>query len=151
WWGNLRFDALFTTELCELMADAGCVAVTGGLEVASPRVLELINKGITIPQVKQVTKNFSQAGIYVHAYLMYGFPTQTKKETIEGLEVVRGLFNEGCIQSAYWHRFACTVHSPVGKNPEKFKITLDNIPRPTEGLFALNEIPFFDKTRVDHN
>ena len=150
WWGNLRFDPQFTPEMCELMADAGCVAVTGGVEVANARILELINKGITLEQVARVSKNFSQAKIYVHAYLMYGFPTQTEQETIDGLEVVRQLFLYQYIQSAHWHRFACTVHSPVGKNPEKFGIQLLTLKPPKEGLFALNEIPFEDGTGIDH-
>lgn len=151
WWGNLRFDKQFTAELVELMKDAGCVAVTGGLEVASPRILDLINKGITIEQVTEVTKNFKDAGIYVHAYLMYGFPTQTKKETVESLEVVRGLFAKGCLHSAYWHRFVATAHSPVGMNPDKFNVRLRVPAVPSTGLFARNEIPFEDLAGVDHS
>ncbi len=151
WWGNLRFDKQFTPELVELMKDAGCVAVTGGLEVASPRILELINKGITIEQVREVTKTFKDAGIYVHAYLMYGFPTQTEKETVESLEVVRKLFADGCLHSAYWHRFVATAHSPVGMNPDKFKVKLHVPAVPQSGLFARNEVPFEDLTGVDHS
>jgi len=151
WWGNLRFDKQFTTELVELMKDAGCVAVTGGLEVASPRILKLINKGITIEQVREVTKTFKDAGIYVHAYLMYGFPSQTEKETIESLEVVRKLFADGCLHSAYWHRFVATAHSPVGMSPEKFQVELRQPKIPPYGLFARNEIPFNDLRGVDHS
>lgn len=151
WWGNLRFDKQFTRELVELMKDAGCVAVTGGLEVASPRILKLINKGITIEQVREVTKTFKDAGIYVHAYLMYGFPSQTEKETIESLEVVRKLFADGCLHSAYWHRFVATAHSPVGMNPEKFQIELRYPKIPSYGLFARNEIPFSDLKGADHS
>ncbi|GIL17359.1 MAG: radical SAM protein [Oligoflexia bacterium] len=151
WWGNLRFDIQFDQATVELMRDAGCIAVTGGLEVASPRLLKLINKGVTIDQVAEVTHRFTQAGIYVHAYLMYGFPSQTKEETIESLEVVRQLFVNGCIHSAHWHRFLCTIHSPIGKNPEKFGIQL--LPRavPKEGLFSQNEIPFRDSIDIDHD
>ncbi|MBI2519163.1 MAG: radical SAM protein [Bdellovibrio sp.] len=150
WWGNLRFDPQFTLEMCELMADAGCVAVTGGVEVASERILEMINKGITLEQVACVSKNFSMAKIYVHAYLMYGFPTQTEQETIDSLEVVRQLFKHQYIQSAHWHRFACTAHSPVGKSPDKFGIQLLPVRHPKQGLFAFNEIPFQDDTGIDH-
>lgn len=150
WWGNLRFDTQFTPEVAQLMADAGCVAVTGGLEVASPRLLALINKGITLEQVARVTKNFKDAGIFVHAYLMYGFPTQTREETIESLEVVRRLFLEGSLDSAHWHRFLCTAHSPVGRDPKRFGIHLHELTSPEEGLFARYEIPFTDPRGVDH-
>jgi len=150
WWGNIRFEKTFTPELTKRMAKAGCIAVTGGLEVASPRILKLIQKGVTIEQVAKVTKSFFDAGIFVHAYLMYGFPTETTQETIDSLEVVRQLFENSCLQSAYWHRFSVTVHSPIGKNPENFGITLLPNPAPKEGIFAKNDIAFFDPTAVDH-
>ncbi len=150
YWGNIRFDTMFTKDVCTLLADAGCIAVTGGLEIASPRLLELTKKGVTIEQVAHVAKAFKDAGIYVHAYLMYGFPTQTVQETVDALEVVRQLFVNGCIDSAFWHRFVATVHSPVGKMPENFKIKTHYPKIPKEGLFAINEIPFTDPTPCDH-
>ena len=149
WWGNIRFDTFFTREVCELMARAGCVAVTGGLEVAEDRLLELMQKGVSVSQVARVTKNFTDAGIMVHAYLMYGFPTQTVKETVNALEYVRQLFAAGCLQSAYWHRFALTIHAPVFQSLEKLGITISkdwNISN-----FARNEIPFRDSTGVNHD
>ncbi len=148
WWGNLRFDKSFE-HIAELMADSGCIAVTGGLEVASPRILKMIDKGTTVEQVARATKAFSRHGIYVHAYLMYGFPTQTIEETVDSLEVVRQLFLNDCIQSAYWHRFMCTAHSPVGLNPDKFQISLHPIETPAKGLFAKNTVDFDDPTRPD--
>ena len=151
WWGNLRFDIQFDEELCKLMSEAGCVAVTGGLEVASPRLLKLINKGVSIQQVAQVTRLFKKHGIFVHAYLMYGFASQTVQETIDSLEVVRQLFVQGCLDSAYWHRFLTTVHSPVAKAPEKFGVVLAKSQAPSEGLFSEYEIPFTDSVQVDHD
>lgn len=151
WWGNIRFDKTFTPELTKLMKEAGCIAVTGGLEVASPRVLALINKGLTVEQVARVTRAFHQAGIFVHAYLMYGFPTQTAQETVDSLEVVRQLFAGECLQSGFWHRFSATVHSPVGKDPERFGITLREPRRPKHGRFAENDVGFDDPTGVDHD
>lgn len=151
WWGNLRFDTLFTPELAEMMADAGCVAVTGGLEVATPRLLKLINKGIEVEKVAHVTRAFKSAGIYVHAYLMYGFPTQTDQDTIDSLEIVRQLFFHQCLDSAFWHRFLATAHSPVGREPKKYGITLKPLSKPEKGLFAEYEIPFVDPTEAHHD
>ena len=115
WWGNIRFEKAFTPELCQLLADSGCIAVSGGLEVASDRLLALMEKGVSVAQVARVTRGFSDAGILVHAYLMYGFPTQTVQETVDALEYVRQLFEEGCIHSGFFHRFTCTVHSQIGR------------------------------------
>ncbi len=148
WWGNIRFEKTFTPELCQLLADAGCVAVSGGLEVASDRLLELMKKGVTVEQVARVTRAFTDAGIMVHAYLMYGFPTETAQDTVDALERVRQLFAAGCIQSAYWHRFAATAHSPIGLHPHQYGITLRP---PADITFAHNDVEFHDPTGADHD
>ncbi|HET7504961.1 MAG TPA: B12-binding domain-containing radical SAM protein [Kofleriaceae bacterium] len=148
WWGNVRFERAFTPELVELLARSGLVAVSGGLEVASDRLLALMKKGVTVEQVARVTRAFVDAGVMVHAYLMYGFPTQTAQDTIDALECVRQLFAEGCLQSAFWHRFTATVHSPVGRAPELFGIRLRPAPGPT---FARNDVAFDDPTGCDHD
>jgi len=148
WWGNIRFEKTFTEEKCQLLADSGCIAISGGLEVASDRLLKLMKKGVTVEQVAKVTKNFAEAGILVHAYLMYGFPTQTEQETVDSLERVRQLMLNGCFQSAYWHRFAATIHSPIGLHPEQYNIELianKNV------LFAENDIDYHDPVNTDHD
>lgn len=147
WWTNIRFEKSFTRDLCYLLKLSGCVAVSGGLEVASDRLLKLIDKGISVEQVAKVTRNFTEAGIMIHAYLMYGYPTQTIQETIDSMEMVRQLFEMGILQSGFWHQFAMTAHSPVGLNPEEFGVT----PIKQEILFANNDIDFTDKTGINHD
>ena len=150
WWGNIRFEKTFTPELCQLLARSGCVAVSGGLEVASDRLLALMKKGVTVEQVARVSRAFTEAGVLVHAYLMYGFPTETEQETIDSLERVRQLFDAGCIHSAFWHRFAATAHSPIGLAPRRYGIRL--LEQAPEGpLFARNEVAFADPTGADHD
>jgi radical SAM superfamily enzyme YgiQ (UPF0313 family) len=148
WWGNIRFEKSFTPELCHQLAESGCIAVSGGLEVASDRLLKLMNKGVSVEQVARVTHAFTDAGILVHAYLMYGFPTQTVQDTVDALEYVRQLFAADCIQSGFFHRFACTAHSPVGLDPQTYGITLQAPPAIT---FAYNDVRFTDPTGVDHD
>ena len=147
WWTNIRFEKSFTQDLCFLLKISGCVAVSGGLEVASNRLLKLIDKGVSVDQVARVTRNFTESGIMVHAYLMYGYPTQTVQETVDSLEMVRQLFEMGILQSGFWHQFAMTAHSPVGINPEEYGV----IPVKQEILFANNDIDFTDKTGIDHS
>ena len=147
WWTNIRFEKTFNLELCALLAKSGCIAVTGGLEVASDRLLKKMKKGVDIAQVAQVTNAFAQHGVMVHAYLMYGFPTQTEQETIDSLEVVRQLFENNCIQSAFWHQFTTTVHSPIGVNPEEFDIEITG---PAFEGFAQNDLWHNDPKGADH-
>ncbi len=148
WWTNIRFEKSFTRDLCLLLKASGCIAVSGGLEVASDRLLQLIDKGVTVEQVAKVTRNFTEAGIMVHAYLMYGYPTQTVQETVDSLEMVRQLFESGVLQSGFWHQFAMTAHSPVGMNPEQFGAIKET---KTIGTFANNDINFRDSTGIDHD
>ncbi|MCF4101417.1 radical SAM protein [Gillisia sp. M10.2A] len=147
WWANIRFEKNFTQDLCYLLKASGCIAVSGGLEVASDRLLKLIDKGVTVSQVAQVTRNFTEANIMVHSYLMYGYPTQTVQETVDSLEMVRQLFEVGILQSGFWHQFALTAHSPIGLNPSDYGIT----PQYKDISFANNDVDFTDSTGIDHN
>lgn len=148
WWTNIRFEKTFTSEMCQLMAKAGCIAVSGGVEVASNRLLKLMNKGVTVEQVFDCARHLSESGIMVHAYLMYGFPTQTEKETLDGLETVRQMFEEGVIHSAFWHRYAMTAHSPSGINPQM--VGAEHLPEEI-GSFANNEITFTDHQIINYD
>ncbi len=147
WWTNIRFEKSFTLDLCKLLKESGCIAVSGGLEVASERLLKLINKGVSVEQVAQVTSNFTEVDIMVHAYLMYGFPSQTVQETVDSLEMVRQMFEMGIIQSGFWHQFALTAHSPIGLNPKQYGIE----PNYSSISFANNDIQFTDKIGIDHS
>ena len=147
WWTNIRFEKNFTRDLCLLLKASGCIAVSGGLEVASDRLLKLIDKGVTVEQVAQVTRNFTEANIMVHSYLMYGYPTQTIQETVDSLEMVRQLFEIGILQSGFWHQFALTAHSPVGLKPDDYGIKPDL----KKISFANNDIVFKDSTGIDHS
>lgn len=147
WWTNIRFEKSFTHDLCQLLKASGCIAVSGGLEVASDRLLKLMKKGVTVAQVARVCDAFTQAGIMVHAYLMYGFPTQTEQETIDSLEMVRQLFEQGILQSGFWHQFAMTAHSPVGLAPEQYQVERIG---PNWGGFADNDLYHEDSTGAEH-
>lgn len=148
WWGNVRFERSFSVSVCRTLADAGMVAVTGGLEVASDHLLKVMDKGVTVRQAARAGRNFAEAGMMVHAYLMYGFPGQTVQETVNALETVRQLFEEGCLVSAFWHRFVATIHSPMGQDPRRFGIRVAPVP---EGAFAVNDLVHVEDVPVDHD
>jgi radical SAM superfamily enzyme YgiQ (UPF0313 family) len=148
WWGNVRFDGSWTASLTRLAARAGCIAVTGGLECANDRLLKLMNKGITLEGAQKALSAFKSAGIMVHAYLMYGFPTETEAEAFGALKYVRDLFKAGLIDSAFWHRFALTVHSPIAAMPEKFSI-IPIVSKRRGRIFCRNEIPFYEPLAPD--
>ena len=147
WWTNIRFEERFSYDLCRLLKSSGCIAVSGGLEVASDRLLHMMQKGVTVSQVARVARNFTESGIMVHAYLMYGFPTQTAQETIDSLEMVRQLFMNNVLQSGFWHLFAMTAHAPIGIDPAAFKVIKTG---PEKGLFADNDLSHEDPLGTEH-
>ena len=142
WWGNIRFEPAFTPDLCRLLAASGCIAVTAGLEAASDRLLERMKKGITVDQTALVAAAFRNAGILIHAYLMYGYPSETIQETIDSLERVRQLIAVDLLQSAFWHRFTTTAHSPIGLAPHTHGL---RILGPTFQGFADNDLIHLDR------
>ena len=142
WWGNIRFEEAFTPDLCRLLAASGCVAVSAGLEAASDRLLAEMKKGITVAQTARVAASFRAAGILVHAYLMYGLPGETIAETVDALERVRQLFASGLVQSAFWHRFVATAHSPIGLDPAAHGVRITG---PPFGGFAENDLSHEDE------
>lgn len=145
YWGNIRFDDAFTSDLTRLLAFSGCIAVSGGLEACQDRLLNFMKKGVSIESSARVLNNFKGAGISVHAYLIYGFPTQTGQDIINALEILRQLFQNGLIQSAFWHRFSLTRHSPVYSDPEAYNIKIinDNL-----NSFANNDLEYQDLSGI---
>ena len=57
WWTNIRFERNFSLDLCRLLAASGCIAVSGGLESVSDRLLKLMNKG--------KNANLTQVGVWI--------------------------------------------------------------------------------------
>ena len=64
------------------------------------------------------------------------------------MEVVRQLFENKCIQSAFWHLFTATTHSPIGKDPESFGIEITG---PEFHGFAENDLIHIDPTGASHD
>jgi len=148
WWGNIRFESSFTPDVCRLLALSGCIAVSGGLEAANERVLKMMNKGTTAGIAAAVCRSFKKQGVLVHAYLIYGFPGQLDRETVESLEIVRQFFSNKLLDSVYWHRFSMTVHSLVGKDPQKYGVkVVDPQPAP----FANNDLAYTEKNPDQHH
>jgi len=85
WKCEARTDNL-DEEICELMAQAGCVRVKLGFESGSDRVLKDIQKDETKSDMRRGVKMLKDSGVPFTAYFMAGFPNETDddlKETIK--------------------------------------------------------------------
>ncbi|HOS29532.1 MAG TPA: radical SAM protein [Treponemataceae bacterium] len=112
-WGNIRFEKSFTPDLALLLARGGLTAVSGGIEIAAEDGLNAVNKGTDIASLVKVCAAFKEAGILVHAYMIYGFFGETPQQLINSMETLRQLFAEGLLDSAFWHKFVLTKHSKI--------------------------------------
>lgn len=130
-WGNIRFEKAFTRDAADLLAYGGLTGVSGGIEIASGEGLADINKGIDIDSLVGSCAAFKEAGVLVHAYMIYGFYNETPEMLIDSAETLRQLFAAGLIDSAFWHKFTLTRHSTVyaewlaGKHPELHPLKAD--------------------------
>ncbi len=121
----------FTRERLRLLSKAGVRLIRWGLETGHPRILKLMNKGTRLADTLQVLKNASEEGIWNHATMISGFPTETldeAKETVRFLEE-----HHDIIHSSIFFRFVLLSHSYIMEHPEEF--SLQSISR-QKGLFS---------------
>lgn len=145
-WGNIRFEPYFTPDRCRLLARAGCIAVTGGLEAVCPRVLQQMDKGVSTESAVRTLAAFAQAGILTHTYLMHAWPGMTLQEVSDSAEIIRQCIERGIITSAFWHRFTLTAHSSLGANPQSLGISIRG---PKFQGFARNNLRHHDPSGAD--
>jgi hypothetical protein len=161
-WGNIRFEKTFIREASALAA-GGLIGVSAGIEVASEKGFKRIGKGMGLADVVNICAAFKQAGVMVHAYLIYGYWDESEQEIIDSAEIVRQLFAAGLLDSAFWHKFALTVHSRLyaeklkGLHPELIPLGDIRAGAGTEAapnakppkIFALNDLSFKGENRFD--
>ncbi|MDR1635806.1 MAG: radical SAM protein [Treponema sp.] len=148
-WGNIRFERSFDPDTAALLAAGGLVGVSAGIEIAGDRGFARIGKGINLEDTIRVCAAFKEAGILIHAYLIYGYWDEDEQEIIDSAEILRQLFAAGLLDSAFWHRFVLTRHSRLfaewrrGLHPG-----LRPSGRPkTPKVFALNDLSFQGEER----
>lgn len=120
WLADSRFEAIFSSELCGKIADAGCKMIYFGLESANKRILASMDKGIEKENVLKICKHCTDAGIWTHLFLIFGFPTETMNEAKETMDFI--LQNKKIIRSVAFGSFQLTKHSKVHENPALFHV-----------------------------
>lgn len=143
YWGNIRFEKSFTKDAAAFLSYCGFGGVSGGIEVATGDGLKNINKGTDIQSIVSSAAAFKEAGILVHAYMIYGFWNDTAQSIINSMETLRQLFAAGLLDSAFWHKFVLTRNS-TAYSQWKAGIIKDLIPieNKQKGVFAGNSIHF---------
>lgn len=147
-WGNARFDRSWTEKTVAEAAEGGLIAVSGGIEIATGRGLEIVDKGFGLAELMRSLAAFKRSGVLVHAYLIYGFPGQAEQDIADSAETVRVLLAEGLIDSAFWHKFVLTRHSRLYARWEKGEVEgLEPVVPPSR--FAVNDLRFKGEAAFD--
>lgn len=110
-WGNVRFEKAFSKDLAAFLVYCGLGAVSAGLEVATEQGLKKINKGTDLDTIIGSCAAFKEAGVLVHAYMIYGFWYDTPQSIIDSMETLRQFFAAGLLDSSFWHKFVLTKDS----------------------------------------
>ena len=152
-WGNIRFEKTFTKDLAAFLSYCGLGGVSAGLEVAAESGLENINKGTDISSVVSACAALKEAGVLVHAYMIFGFWYDTAQTIIDSMETLRQFYSTGLLDSCFWHKFVLTKNSTVYTEWKEGK---QNALQPVEpksdkkgGLFAGNNIHFKGENQYD--
>ena len=86
-----RADLLLQDDTVRNLARAGCAEVWIGAESGSQRILDAMDKGITVEQIYESTRLLKQHGIAVAFFLQYGYTGETKEDIALTRKMVREL------------------------------------------------------------
>ncbi len=118
WGTDLRPEPYLTAERCQRLRRGGAVACSLGVESAHPRVLGLIDKGITPHAAKLAVRHLAQAGIAAELMCFTDFPTESYGEALDTLQF---LADEAASIAAFIvGQFELTHGSAVARAPERF-------------------------------
>jgi radical SAM superfamily enzyme YgiQ (UPF0313 family) len=108
---NFRFD-YFTERNCALMKKAGFRKLILGIESASERTIDILDKSLTREQIIEGCRMATAAGLQPHLTLMVGYPWETREDAYETLRLARYLMHEGLA-----HHLQATVVMPYPGTP----------------------------------
>jgi radical SAM superfamily enzyme YgiQ (UPF0313 family) len=79
WYGFVRItEEMADPAFCRRLHDAGCVMLKLGLESGDQKVLDVLEKGISLQTASRVLRNLKEAGIGTYVYLLFGTPAEDR-------------------------------------------------------------------------
>ncbi|MBF0233088.1 MAG: radical SAM protein [Desulfamplus sp.] len=82
WWCAARVDQI-DHESIQIFKESGLTNIILGIESGNQKVLEMMNKKITIAQIEKAVKILKTNGIYASAFFMIGLPDETESQIRE--------------------------------------------------------------------
>ncbi|HET9224055.1 MAG TPA: radical SAM protein [Roseiflexaceae bacterium] len=84
-----RADRMMKDEVLETLAEMGCYRVWIGSESGSQRILDAMQRAVTVEQVQWATKAAQRHGIQVGMFLMWGYDGETEEDIAATIEHVK--------------------------------------------------------------
>ncbi|MFH1890120.1 MAG: radical SAM protein [Candidatus Kuenenbacteria bacterium] len=84
---GLRVDAIDDGMLKKLK-EIGCIAINYGIESGSQKILDNMNKNVTVKQNKEAIQKTLKQGMQVMAYIMFGYSGENKETLNETLDML---------------------------------------------------------------
>lgn len=122
WSTDARLDRGLTYDILKTAHKAGLSILFFGLESINNRVIKLMNKGAHVDVSKRILTDAKMVGIGAHCFFICGFPTETIEEYQETVDFV--IRNKDIIACQGCSEFSLGKHSPIAKEPEKYKIRI---------------------------
>ena len=85
----MRVDLLLRDGLITKLREAGCVTVWVGAESGSQRILDSMDKGITVQQIYDATRKMKAVGIRVGHFLQFGYPGEVQEDIDRTLTMLK--------------------------------------------------------------
>ncbi len=89
-YNGIRADTV-NPNLLRKMKRAGCYFISYGCEAGNNRILKLINKGITLEQVRDAVKWTNEAGIHNSVNFIIGHKEETQKDALDTINFAASL------------------------------------------------------------
>ena len=132
-WSSLSRVNTVDKELLNKLKRSGCIEIKYGIESGSPRMLELMNKRITIDQIRNTISITHDVGIRIKAFILHGFPGENMESTKETIQLLEELKDK--IDRISVFRFVPLPGSPAYNNSRDYNLAL---PENFEEIFIYN-------------
>jgi anaerobic magnesium-protoporphyrin IX monomethyl ester cyclase len=120
--GLIKFEKYFQAKHFTRLADVGFRSLYIGLESASERVLTLMKKRATQAEIIGNLRSATDAGIWTHCFLFFGFPGESNSDAQATYDFV--MTNSNIIGSFGGGTFVLEHNAPIQTHPEAFGVTI---------------------------
>jgi anaerobic magnesium-protoporphyrin IX monomethyl ester cyclase len=120
--GLIKFEKFYQREHFANLARVGFRSLYVGLESASEHVLALMKKRASRLTILSNLRDATEAGIWIHCFLFFGFPGETEENARETYDFIMN--NPNIIGSFGCGTFVLEHNAPIQRHPDLYKLEI---------------------------